>query len=138
MFYLGFCSFLFFHYKEADWNSTKASIYYWALISNNIFNAVFAIIVFIYTIITRKRKPKTSKIQIKEPSATLKQVEKREPIASSRAPSKRERMDRLRACSLRGNNRRRSASAHSAISHQTNMSLREKLSMYGANTKLGS
>ncbi|CAI2373523.1 unnamed protein product [Moneuplotes crassus] len=55
VFYLGFCSFLFFHYKETHWNNTKASIFNWVLVSNSIFNALFSITVFIYTVI-KKRK----------------------------------------------------------------------------------
>ncbi|CAI2369382.1 unnamed protein product [Moneuplotes crassus] len=60
MFIATLCLFLVSHPSENDWDDTKATIFYWILVSNNILYAMFSIAMFIYTAHAYIRKPKAN------------------------------------------------------------------------------
>ncbi|CAI2372976.1 unnamed protein product [Moneuplotes crassus] len=75
MFIVTFCLFLLLNRSENDWSSSKATIFYWIFILNNVLYAVFSITMFIYTLCVckkKKRKDLDMKIMKISPKKTKK------------------------------------------------------------------
>ncbi|CAI2375785.1 unnamed protein product [Moneuplotes crassus] len=62
LFYVSFCLFLQWHYLKDQWSNTDEIVYYWCLLSNNIINILLPISFFLYTLFTKRYKPKSIKI----------------------------------------------------------------------------
>mmetsp|Transcript_17750 Transcript_17750/g.17448 ORF Transcript_17750/g.17448 Transcript_17750/m.17448 type:complete len:140 (-) Transcript_17750:14-433(-) len=127
MLYVGFCLTLVWHYKEDHWDSLKTYLYFYTLLLNNVFNALFSLVVFVATLI-KYRVSKKVAVKVKRP--TTKKISVDHDKVPREIRKERSRINDHRPQSFRSNTKKSfTMSKCSNISRQSQLSLRERFSL---------